>query len=389
MKKHSKKLLAGILILIMLFIMVDFTKGDQLLGYGVEVRLEDIEVSLELAEQWLVNNIKENGVFHYQYNPNTNEYSGKNNILRQLMASRVLAELSNDDKTLRDEHKKNLDFMFEYWYKEEKELGFISYDDKSKLGTIAMALRTIVYSPYFYEYESEAKKLADTIISLQNDNGSMEPWFIEPNYFYDKDYLLTFYSGEAILALVDYHLRTNDELYLNAALKSQNYYIQKYVVNLKTNYYPAYVPWHAQSLNKIYKITKDKKYADAIFVMNDELLKIQNTSGLSHNEMLGRFYNPLFPQYGTPHSSSDAVFTEGLTYAYEIAELVNDQRHMAEYRKAIAMGVSNLINLQYTSNDLKIRGAIKYRYDKNSIRVDTTQHTVDAFTKIIEVFSSG
>jgi len=352
--------------------------------------LNDVEVSLDLAEQWLVSNLKEKGCFNYIYDPSTDEYSSSNNMIRQLMASRVLAELSQDNVSLQVLLQKNLDFMFDYWYKEDGDKGYIFYSDKSKLGAIAMALRTLVYSPFFDDEQVEAKKLANCILYLQNNDGSLEPWYIEPGYDYDKDYLLTFYSGEAILSLVDLYLKTNNDVYLDAAILSQDYYVDRYVTHLEDNYYPAYVPWHTQSLNKLYKITEKEEYADVIMVLNDELLKIQDTT---NNATLGRFYNPSHPEYGSPHSSSDGVYTEGLAYAYEIADMIDDEYHKEKYSNATALGVHNLISLQYTESNTgsvlypeKVIGAIRYGIDDGRIRIDTTQHTIDAYMKVLLVF---
>lgn len=359
----------------------------------VDLSYEDINNSLNLAEKWLTSNLKEKGCFNYIYDPSTGEYSNKNNMIRQLMASRLLAELCQTNSSLETLHQKNLDFIFEYWYKEEGEMGYIFYSDKSKLGANAMALRTLVCSPFFDDYQKEATKLANSIFSLQNTDGSFEPWYIAPDYEYDKDYLLTFYSGEAILSLVEMYIKTNDSIYLEAAVKSQDFYIDRYVVHLEDNYYPAYVPWHTQSLNKLYKITGEKKYADAIMVLNDELLEIQDTN---NGSILGRFYDPSHPEYGSPHSSSDGVYTEGLAYAYEVAVLLNDALHQEKYADAILLGAYNLISLQFhgqNMNDFQypgwIDGAIHYRVDDNRIRIDTTQHMIDAFRKILDVFDDG
>jgi len=314
-------------------------------------------------------------------------------IRDRLMASRLLAELSQDNPGLRDLHRRNLDYIFSHWYLEEGGQGYIYYGGKSKLGAMAMALRTLVYSPFFEEYSDEAEKLANTILALQNPDGSLEPWSIEPSYAYDKDYLLTFYSGEAILSLVEYYLGTSDTVYLDAAVKSQDYYIDEYVTHLTENYYPAYVPWHTQSLNALFKITGDEEYANAVFVLNDELFKIQNQDGEPYDDMLGRFYDPSHPEYGTPHSSSDAVYTEGLVYAYELARLVGDEEHVEKYRQAIILGVHNLMNLQFRESNMyylqhpeRVVGAIRYNVKDNRIRVDTTQHTIDTFIKVLDEF---
>ena len=208
----------------------------------------DVNNSLNLAEKWLTFNLKEDGFFSYIYDPSNDEYPNKNNMIRQLMASRLLAEMSQMNSSLLDAHQKNLDYIFEHWYEEDNETGhgYIYYDEKSKLGAIAMGLRTLVYSPFFDDYKGEATKLANSILSLQGSNGSFEPWYIAPDYGYDADYLLTFYSGEAILSLVEMYDKTGNNSYLDAAIKSQEFYLDRYVTNLEKNYYPSYVPWHTQ-----------------------------------------------------------------------------------------------------------------------------------------------
>ena len=345
---------------------------------------ESINNFLAKAEKWLISNLREEGYFNYLYDPSTEEYSTNNNMIRQLMASRLLAEMSIDNISLRPIHQKNLDYIFENWYKEDNDTGYILYNNKSKLGAIAMALRTLVYSPFFNEYQDQAIKLANCILSLQNLNGSFNPWFIEPDYEYDSDYLLTFYSGEAILSLVEMYIKTNNSFYLDVAIESQDFYIEKYVYQLDENYYPAYVPWHTQSLSKLYNITGNQTYADAVFILNDKLLEIQNTVG--PEEYIGRFYNDSTPQYGTPHSSSDGVYTEGLAYAFEIANDINDTVHKEKYTNAIKLGVQNLISLQYNSSDKKIDGAIRCTVNDLRIRIDTTQHTIDAMRKVLEIY---
>jgi len=346
--------------------------------------LNTVDETYELAEQWFRSNVRDKGLFNYIYDVDNDEYPDKNNAIRQLMASRLLAELSQEDDSLIPMHRKNIEFIFNNWYREEEDNGFIFYNDKSKLGANAMALRALSASPFFGEYEEEAKKLSRSILSLMNDDGSFHPWFKEPSYEYDADYLLTFYSGEAIVALLEYFERAGISESLEAAKRAQEFYIDRYVVHLAENYYPAYVPWHTISLSKLYNITGDQKYADAIFVLNDKLLEILDT-----DEYVGRFYNPLTPQYGTPHSSSDGVYTEGLAYAYEVAQLIGDQEHVVSYKEALEIAVDNLSSLQYSNEEgskykdpSKVIGAIRYKAGDDRIRIDTVQHAMDAFLKI-------
>lgn len=367
-----------------------------LIWYGIEKSpnvpddpfLKQVHEARELGLDWLSHNVTDKGLFIYSINAETGEVPDRNNAIRQLMGSRILAEEAHDSRRMRVLHKDNLDFILEYWYREQEGDGYVLLYDKSKLGANAMLLRTLVYSPFFDEYEDGAEALANGILSLQHEDGSFDPWYVEPDYAYDRDRLLTFYSGEALLALVEYYERTQDEELLEAIELSADFYVNAYAINLSDNYYPAYVPWHTLFLNKLYTITEDRKYTTAIFIMNDKLLEIQDTT-----EFIGRFYNPQTPEYGSPHSSSDGVYTEGLVYAYEVAVMVGDTERAERYKEAIVLGIENLLTLQYQDHERNLFihpdryvGGIKVRHDSAWIRVDTVQHALDGFTKILEVF---
>lgn len=351
-----------------------------------------------MAKSWLANSLSETGEFKYLYYPSRDEYpSGRNNMIRQLMASRVMAEFANGSSEWLELHRCNISFVFNNWYREKDGHGFILYKGKSKLGALAMALRTIVYSPLFDQYHVQARKLVNAILSLQQIDGSFEPWYIVPdNYRYDKERLLTFYTGEALLGLLEYYLKTGNEKALAAAIHSQEYYLKRYVEDIDFHYYPAYVPWHNQSLNKLYKITRDDRYANAVFVMTDRLLKMQNRGDTHEPDLSGRFYNPKTPQYGSPHASSDAVYTEGVAYAYELAHLVGDESRKMRYGVALRLGVHHLQNLHYRDDNMyfikepqKVEGAFRVSVTDNKIRIDTTQHAIDAFLKISELIQNN
>ncbi len=341
-----------------------------------------------LATGWLKNNFSPSGLWHYLYMPDKDVYARSNNAIRQLMASRLAAQLAFQDRRFLQLHRLNIQFVLSHWYREKNAVAYVYFNGKSKLGANAMLLRTLVASPFFQAYEQQARRLADGIVFLMNEKGGFRPFFVEPDYAYDADYLLTFYSGEAILSLVDYYLKTGNGYYLQKAVRAQNFYLQKYVTHLKKNYYPAYVPWHTQSLSRLYQITGNPEYARAILILNDELIKIQDKK-----EYVGRFYNPDFPRYGTPHASSDAVYTESLAYACEVAGMLNDRPRKKIYLEALQAAVSNLQTLQFRRAEivrkkydfLKTNGALRIRVGDDRIRVDNVQHTVDALLKVEQI----
>lgn len=381
-----QRILQGILVILLLAGVIYVWHGP-----SQKQQTAALATSIETAStsglSWLVKNMSSKGLFTYLFDPVVGSTSTNNNELRQLMASRTLAAASASDESLLVAHQKNLDFIFAHWYHTDGVRGYILYEDKSKLGANAMLLRTLVYSPRFDAYRTEATQTAKGITSLIQADGSFAPWFKEPTYSYDADYLLTFYSGEALLALAEYYIRTNDRSVLEPINRAVAFYLDAYVTDLDQNYYPAYVPWHTMAYATLYKHTKEQRYADAIFTLNDKLLELLDTS-----ETVGQFYNPQTPQYGTPHSSSDAVYLEGLAHAYEIAVLTQNTERAHAYQEAILIAAQHLLSLQYTNPIMVYAaepstyiGGIRIGSDRPSIRVDTTQHAVDAFQKLLEV----
>lgn len=228
--------------------------------------LDDVSSSYSLAYEWFRHSLRDKGIFRYNFQPGQkNVYSNKNNAIRQLMASRLMAEISNEDSSFLEPHQRNLNFLMKYWYKEtpnqalalavvnnknnesvenkkikklsshantnqfkSKKQAFIYYNKKSKLGANAMMLRTLVASPFFENYTKQAEKLYQGINATIAEDGSMKAFYLEPNYNYDNDYLLTFYSGEAIIALVEYALKIGSKEVMDMAKRCQHFYIEKY-----------------------------------------------------------------------------------------------------------------------------------------------------------------
>lgn len=120
---------------------------------------------------------------------------------------------------------------------------------------------------------------------------------------------MTFYSGEAVVALLELYHKTGNKKRRDAAVLAEKRYLQRYVAAIDRWYYPAYVPRHSIALTMLYNETHEQHYLDALFVLNDKLIdELQDVADSSPTR--GRFFNPLFAKYGSPHASSDAVYTE-------------------------------------------------------------------------------
>lgn len=390
--KYAQIFLVTLFLIMSSFDIIIAQKHTPLISREVDFA-QDLYESYELATQWFSHSMRDKGLFRYNFKPGKkNIYGTKNNAIRQLMGTRLMAEMCHEDSSLIPLHKKNMDFLLKWWYKEKEgkdELmeAYMLYNKKSKLGANAMMLRAFIISPFYDDYKEEAEKMYNGIKACTYDDGGMKPFYHEPGYGYNKDYLLTFYSGEAIVALAEYAQKTNRKDVLELAIKCQDHYIQKYVVELEENYYPAYVPWHTISLNLLYKITGDKKYAEAAMILNDKVLELQDTTNY-----VGRFFNPKTPQYGSPHTSSDGVYTEGLAYAYELAKHLKDEKRAQQYLKAIELSIGNLRYVQFTPGECqdfelpeRAIGGFKSTTIGEWVRIDCGQHILDAYRKLLRL----
>ncbi len=365
-----------------------FPGGDARLADPARIP-EIVRQSRDLARAWFVKQVLPDGLFLYLYDPASGRFPAGQSSLRQFMATRLLGEMAAKDPSLRTLHRLNLDAELTRWYRKDGYgLGFILEGGESELGGNAMALRSLVASPFFADYSATARSLADGILETQNADGSFDPYFVFPRYSFDWPYSMAFYSGEATLALVEYYEKVGEKEYLDAAVKAQDFYVGLYVPPVLPNYYPACVPWQTLALCRLYRITGNERYAAAVFTLNEKLIEIEETG-----KNPGRFFNPDLERYGGTHSSSDGVFTESLAWALELARLKKDAAREKLFRRAIALSVGNLVSLQYDKEPFRLApgqrsvvGAFRVRDNDGHIRIDSVQHIIDAYDKILAVW---
>lgn len=345
-----------------------------------ELNKKNIENSLNLAGQWLLNDQNEDGSLKYKYFPDKDNYSDENNMIRQFMATIALAEMYKftKDEEYRKAFEKNIAFNMQNYYFENDDIGYIFFNSKSKLGAAAFALISLLN----YEgtkYNMQKENLENFIFFMHNEtSGRFRTFYLPPNVDRNQN----FYPGEAMLALMMVYGKIKNEKYLDSVEKSFDYYAEFF----RKNKNPAFVPWHTMTDYRLYKATDNKKYADFIFEMNDFLIKIQHKNCEPNPYYLGRFFDPEHSEYGPPHASSTAVYVEGLTYAYRLAKEVNDVERAEKYKEAILLGTRSLMQLQFKEGDKKVLGGIRKTIDDSELRIDNTQHTIMALIQVLNSF---
>jgi hypothetical protein len=341
--------------------------------------------------RWFTANIGDDGSLPYKYWPSSGEYSEADNPIRRLMASIVLNRLATalDRQDLKSAARRNLQYNLRRFYRVEHGHGVIVWDDKVKLGALAMAGLAIIESPFASSWQTELREIRRTIDALWQPSGAFRT-FLRPAERNDNQ---NFYPGEALLFWATSLEQERDPALLERAMKSFTYYR----AHFRGDPNPAFVPWHTQAARILFRITGETALRDFILEMNDWLLSHQQWGGATDRDHWGRFYSPHRPEFGVPHASATGVYLEGLADSLHVAREMGDEARAARYALALQRGIRSLAQLQYRdefdafyiANRKRVMGAIRTESDDNEIRIDNMQHALVALLKFRGLKLSG
>jgi hypothetical protein len=288
--------------------------------------------------------------------------------------------LDRQDPEILKAARRNLEFNLARFYKVEKGMGLIDWNDSVKLGAVALAALAILESPQAHKFADQYDRLRRTVDALWRQDGSFRT-FYRPAERNDNQ---NFYPGEALLLIASELEKKRNEDVLEKALKCASYYREWYLQDRN----PAFIPWHVMACAKLYHMTGDRWLADYIFEMSDWLLDHQQWSGELDPDLWGRFYTPDKP-YGPPHASSTGVFMEGMVDAMLLARETGDAGRAEAYETSIWRGARSIAQLQfkddvdmfYVSKKERVLGGVRTEAYNNEIRVDNIQHALMALLR--------
>ncbi|MGD8859649.1 MAG: hypothetical protein PVI30_06545 [Myxococcales bacterium] len=348
------------------------------------------EGTIALAEgmgRWLTHSLQPDGRMVYMYYPSSGRESSSNNMIRQFMASVALVRLSNyrDDPELAKAALRNYRYNLRKFYRDQGEVGVITFRNKAKLGSAALAALGIVEAPFRDELAEYERRLVAMTDSMLQPDGSFHTF-----YGSSRNDNHNFYPGEALLLWAHLMEKQPDPDRLRRFMRAFEYYRQWHREN--TN--PAFIPWHTQAYYMVWKQTKNEQLEDFVFEMNDFLCDFQQWDSARYPDERGRFFDPERRNFGPPHASSTGVYLEGLIDAYRLARDVGDERRAKRYREAMRRGIRSLMQVQFTdevdtfyiSNKDQVMGGVRTTVYNNVIRVDNVQHSLMGLMKLIPIF---
>ena len=327
---------------------------------------------------WLYSQLDQHGRLPYKYWPGNGRYAQTNNTIRQYLATLALLKHA---RTLGGEHQRAKAEM-----RLQKELaatyvvhdGYAAISDKNgiKLGAIALAGLALLHSRRSHRWRREWERLYAATRRLWTPSGAFRT-FMAPSWRNDNQ---NFYPGEALLFWAELYRRECDPRLRRDLDRALSYYRRWHLDNPN----PAFVPWHTQVCARMYAATGGRGYLDHIIAMNDWLLPLQQWDNAPYPDMRGRFHDPRRPDFGPPHASSTAVYTEGLIAAAGAARAAGDTAHAVLYARAARRGLSHLRQLQYLdvtdlfrlSHPERVFGALRTEVYDLTVRVDSVAHAL-------------
>ncbi len=357
-----------------------------------DVTQENVRALANLAIEWMVANVHDDGRITYIYWPSVSqEAPGRNNMIRQWMATNALdqAAADRDDPALWDLVERNIDYNVAHFYKPGNDgAGVIELGGKAKLGAMSLAAMSIVDHPKRDKWAEVEQGLRKTIDSLWHEDGSFTTFAFPPGRSDQQNY----YPGETLLFWANLYAREHDEELRERFMKSFEYYRRWHLEPRNRN--PAFVPWHTQAYYTMWEQTKDEELKDFVFEMNDWLIaEMQQWEGdVVYPDELGRFENRP-KKFGAPHASSTGVYLEGLIDAYRLAKVVGDAERTERYRVAMVRGLRSVMQVQFVDEvDMfyvrpehrpYVRGGMRTTIYDNRIRCDNIQHNLMGILKIL------
>jgi hypothetical protein len=255
-------------------------------------------------------------------------------------------------------------------------------DGKAKLGANGLGLlaltRQAELDPRSAD-RSNAKRLANMIVAMQNQDGSFESYY--PLRGDDPAGSVSlYYPGEAILGLVSLFKLTGDQQLLESARKGADNVIdsQRRAAELPPD------AWLMQALDALYQLGREQRYLDHSIALAEAMMVVQYPDDAPPGYAGG--FGP-----GIPRTTPAAARSEGLLAAYRLARSVGDPRASAiksSLHRSARFQLSQQFNADnsfFLVDPAKALGGFRGGPTSMDIRIDFVQHNISSLLGVANV----
>ncbi len=347
----------------------------------------DILHGIQESEHYYMYNQHPDGQYMYMFYPERGVEPNEDWCLRDLNAVYVYSKIAtdNNDQKMLASVKKSIELYRPAIV--HKTINGVDYDflkwDKPRRDTSvsgsAFLLGAMLYAKDS-KYDADMKRLADSILKLQEPSGKWRTDFVKP--LRDIDQL--FFPGETMLVLMEYYKKVKDERIKKAVEKAFPYYLNFW----KEKKEGPFVPWQIRAYAQLYDVDPQQKYADFVYSLADWMLNKYHPLGMDTGYGRAGALNRMY--------ASTGVYMEGLATAYRIAKKAGDKKRADRYAKAVHGGSGYALGLQFKPQDTfrypkpdKIRGGLVMKPFNSEMRLDSTYHSVSALHMTYHLFSDA
>ena len=398
-------------------------RGNQIV-WPEDVTQDSTRALVAGMASYLLDNIDEDGALTYHYYPSTATQDKSNNMIRQWMATNAMIRWGYEQQgperqAVFDRVELNIDYNLENWFRYERDgepvsfaagetippdvLGIIEYRSRGvKLGALGLTGMALWLHPKRAKYRDQIEALLRTIDTLQNEDGSFDPFYGRtPSGDLTKYH--NYYPGEAMLFWATIYAETKDPRLLAKFKRSFYYYRDFHLDPAVRN--PAFVPWHLQADWAMWAALGDDErafrdeLAAFMFETADWLIEVMQDRQWEeyvHPDERGRFYSRV-RGFGKPHASATGVYIEGIIDAWQLARALGREDLRERYRASLARAARSMMQLQfvddvdmfYVTNPKAVRGGIRTTLYDDRIRCDNVQHPMMGLIKMVREFDAS
>ena len=388
---------------------VDVYRGNVLLDEQDSGEILDM---VQLGGRWLLNTVKEDGSFDYQYYPNTDEGSTDYNVVRHAGSVYGLFEmyelaysepgLKEDLNDYIDAGARSVGWVYDALDKvpddEEGNRYCLLEGKRCQSGSAALSMMTYLSRPpkehirnpnhvaalYRADDQEKMEGLALAMVDMIDDKGAVFRTYQQAMTMDEVDKEPLYYPGECMLALVRYHVATGDQRWLDGAKAIGGRQVELYRKNRWSN--PDH--WVMQALYELFHATGDEKYAEVAMQMGTHHASEQFT---------GPREAP-FPDYigsyrrgnDVPRTTRAGSRTEAMMAVVRTAwEMGVDARIYEDAVLAATRHMSEQMfrpdNTFWMANPDRAMGALRMGIVDNHCRIDNNQHALVGMAGALEV----
>lgn len=335
----------------------------------------DLSIVSSNSINQLMNMEQDNGKFIYGYNIMSGHEFTSYNILRHsgTIWSMIKYYQINPNELLKQKIDRALEYLISNIIIKDN-IAYVVENSSLEIKLGGNSLALIALSEYLNTFNDNkyfeiAKKLASSIISMQNDDGSFIH-VLNLDGSTKENFRTVYYDGEATLALLKFYQISNDNIYLNHSKMAIDHFI--------SNDYTKYCDhWISYVIREYLKYDTSDKYIS--FALNNYTLNINK---FNKNAFIPTNLELLTTVYQTYYDLNDKNISNKAKLNFNIDEL--NKKINKELNILLSFYLTNGLSIYYKNPD-KITGGFYSLNDDYRMRIDDIQHSLLGIINYLEI----